>query len=71
LSEGASDRLYRVARVVQMAECVFDSTEKAREWLKNANPALRGEFPLDLLATDAGAELVTDELTRIDRGDLY
>lgn len=71
LSEDESDRLYRVARVTQMAERVFDSKEKAREWLKKRNLALQGEVPLELLATDAGAELVTDELTRIDYGDLY
>ncbi|MBM0105801.1 DUF2384 domain-containing protein [Steroidobacter sp. S1-65] len=50
---------------------VFNSKEKARDWLKKQNPALQGEVPLELLATDAGAELVTDELTRIDYGDLY
>jgi hypothetical protein len=33
--------------------------------------ALRGEIPLALLGTDAGAELVADELGRIEFGDLY
>lgn len=71
LSEDESDRLYRIARVTELAERVFASTEKARAWLKKVNPALHGDVPLQLLTTDAGAELVTDELTRIDYGDLY
>lgn len=65
------ERLYRVAKVTQMAECVFDSPTRAREWLKKPNSALRDDVPLELIATDAGAELVSDELTRIDYGDLY
>lgn len=71
LSEDESDRLYRVARVTQKAELAFDSRQRAHDWLKQRNPALRGAVPLSLLGTDAGAEAVTDELTRIEYGDLF
>jgi len=36
-----------------------------------ASRARQGSGPFDLLGTDAGAELVTDELGRIEYGDLY
>ena len=71
LSEEESDRLYRIARVTQRAEQVFGSEQKAHEWLKSENSAFRGVAPIELLGTDAGAEAVTDELGRIEFGDLY
>jgi len=45
--------------------------DQAREWLQRPNRTLQGAMPLDLLGTDAGAELVSDELGRIEYGDLY
>jgi putative toxin-antitoxin system antitoxin component (TIGR02293 family) len=66
-----SDRLARVARVTQRAVDAFGDVDQAREWLQRPNRALEGERPLELLGTDAGAELVTDELGRIEYGDLF
>jgi putative toxin-antitoxin system antitoxin component (TIGR02293 family) len=71
LSEDESDRLYRLARVTEKAERVFGSTQKAHEWLKSENSVFRGASPLSLLGSDAGAEAVTDELGRIEFGDLF
>lgn len=71
LSEDESDRLYRIARVTEKAERVFGSTQKAHEWLKSENSVFRGVSPLSLLGSDAGAEAVTDELGRIEFGDLF
>ena len=71
LSEDESDRLYRIARVTEKAERVFGSTQKAHEWLKSENSVFRGASPLSLLGSDAGAEAVTDELGRIEFGDLF
>lgn len=71
LNEDESDRLYRIARVTERAERVFGSEAKAHAWLKSGNQALRGVTPLSLLGTDAGAEVVTDELVRIEHGDLF
>ena len=68
---GESDRLKQIARVTQRADQVFESAEQSRAWLNKASPALRGAAPLDLLVTDESDELVTEELVRIDYGDLY
>jgi putative toxin-antitoxin system antitoxin component (TIGR02293 family) len=71
LTAEESDRLARVARVTQRAVDAFGDEDQAREWLQRANRALRGALPLELLGTDAGAELVSDELGRIEYGELY
>lgn len=71
LSVEESDRLARVARVTRRAVEAFGDETQAREWLQRPNRALRGAKPLELLRTDGGAELVCDELGRIEYGDLY
>ena len=71
LSHEESDRIARIARVVRRAMDALGDEARGKAWLKRPNRALRGFAPLGLLATDAGAELVTDELGRIEYGDLY
>ena len=63
-----SDRLFRLARVFAHAVEVFDSRERARDWLETENRALAGQRPLELLDTDAGAREVDDVLGRIEHG---
>lgn len=71
LTAEESDRIARIARVAQRAIEAFGDKDQAREWIKRPNRALRSFAPLGLLGTDAGAALVTDELGRIEYGDLY
>lgn len=68
LSVEESDRLLRIARVSARAEEVFGDPGKARRWLRKPSRALRGALPLKLLKTSAGADLVQEELTRIEHG---
>lgn len=68
LTAHETDRLLRVARVASQAERTFGNDAKARRWL-NAHHLLLGARPLMLLATDAGAREVEDELLRIAFGD--
>jgi putative toxin-antitoxin system antitoxin component (TIGR02293 family) len=70
-SEDESDRLYRIARVLQRAIDVFGDEGKARGWLTRENRTMALQRPLDLLGTDQGASVVADELSRIDYGDLF
>ena len=63
-----SDRLYRLARVTQMAVHTLRSLEKAKHWLDRPNRTLSGETPLSLLDTDIGARQVETILGRIDHG---
>lgn len=69
LSIEEGDRLARLARLKSYAGDVFDSREDAENWLNESNPALRGEFPIDLMLTDEGARRVETVLRRIDYGD--
>jgi putative toxin-antitoxin system antitoxin component (TIGR02293 family) len=64
-----ADRLLRVARLVERATRIFGSEDKASRWLNTAHPMLGDAPPVALLDSDAGAQLVSDELTRIDFGD--
>ena len=71
LTSTESDRLARVARVTLRAVEALGGAREARTWLMRPNRALCGARPLELLATDAGAQCVTEELGRIEYGDLY
>lgn len=68
LSAEESDRTLRLARVVARAEEVLGSREGALAWLREPNRGLGGAIPLDLVRTDAGTEVVTDVLGRIEHG---
>jgi putative toxin-antitoxin system antitoxin component (TIGR02293 family) len=68
LTVDEADRLLRVVRVVVGAVEALGDAEKARVWLRTPNRALRGEVPVDLLATDIGARMVERVLGRIEHG---
>jgi len=67
LSSQESDRLYRLARILAIAEDVLGNREKAVRWLTKPSRVL-GEVPLNLLDTEIGTRDVEDELRRIDYG---
>jgi putative toxin-antitoxin system antitoxin component (TIGR02293 family) len=64
-----SDRIGRLVRVAAHAARVFDDPELRSAWLRTGNPALDGERPMDLAATDVGARRVETVLNRIAWGD--
>lgn len=68
LTEYESDRLARVLRIVSRAETVLGDEAKAHRWLRRENRALDGSRPIDLLDTDAGAQLVERTLGRLQHG---
>ena len=63
-----SDRLYRSARVVVLAENFIGGRRKAIDWLKRPNLVLGGVPPLRLLDTEIGARQVENVLGRIGYG---
>ena len=71
LNAEESDRIARIARVSPRAIDSLGDERRAREWLKRSNRTLQDAAPLERLSTDAGSERVTDELGRIEYGDLY
>ena len=68
LSREQSDRIARAARVVTLAQRVFNDADLAVRWLRTPNAALGGDSPLRLLRTGSGAALVEEVLQRIDHG---
>jgi len=68
LSPVESDRVYRFARIVAMAEEVFEDEGEGLEWLISPQHGLGGRVPFDMLQTDAGAREVEELLLRIDYG---
>ena len=63
-----SDRVIRALRVLSAAEGVYESRERALEWLRRANPRLENRSPISLLKTDTGARIVEELLGQIDEG---
>jgi len=64
-----ADRLLRVARVLEEASRVFGSEAKAARWLSQPSVMFSDAAPVMLLESDAGTQVVTEELIRIDFGD--
>jgi putative toxin-antitoxin system antitoxin component (TIGR02293 family) len=64
----ASDRLYRVARVLASAIDVLEGESAALRWLKREQIGLGGRVPLAMLATDPGREQVEKLLLRVEHG---
>jgi putative toxin-antitoxin system antitoxin component (TIGR02293 family) len=66
LDAATSDRLYRLSKVIAVAEEALETPANATTWLRRPQPALAGQVPLDLLVTQAGADQVETLLRRID-----
>jgi putative toxin-antitoxin system antitoxin component (TIGR02293 family) len=64
----ASDRLYRMAKVLALAESVLEDREQALSWMSSNQKGLGNRKPFDLVETDAGAREVEEELLRIEHG---
>ena len=68
LSLEESERAYRTASVVALAEAVFGNRDKALSWLNAPKERFGGETAMDLVDTGVGARLVEDALIQIDEG---
>ena len=68
LTAAESDRTVRMAQVYANAVETLGDENKAAQWLKAPNRALRGGRPLDQLDTDPGVREVEDVLGRIAYG---
>lgn len=65
-----SDRLYRLARIVALANEYLGDHERAMRWLKQPNRALGGIAPVAALDTELGARQVENILGRIAYGGI-
>ena len=64
-----SDDIGRHERIADAARQIFGDHDFADRWLKNPNPALGNQVPIEMAATDGGARLVESVLSRIAYGD--
>ena len=70
LARYESDRLYRLARIVALANEFLGDHETAIRWLKRPNRALGGVAPVAALDTELGARQVENILGRIAYGGI-
>ncbi len=70
LARYESDRLYRLARIVAVANEYLGDRERALRWLKRPNRALGGIAPVAAIDTELGARQVENILGRIAYGGI-
>lgn len=70
LARSESDRLYRLARIVAIANEYLGSHERTLRWLKRPNRALGGLAPVAAIDTELGARQVENILGRIAYGGI-
>jgi putative toxin-antitoxin system antitoxin component (TIGR02293 family) len=68
LSEGISEQILQIAEVYARGQQVFNSTEDFQTWMSSPNVALGKRIPLELLSSRFGAQMVLDEIGRIEYG---
>jgi len=70
LARYESDRLYRLARIVAIANEFLGDHQRALRWLKRPNRALGGVAPVAAMDTEPGARQVERILGRIAYGGI-
>ncbi|MGO9208616.1 MAG: antitoxin Xre/MbcA/ParS toxin-binding domain-containing protein [Terriglobales bacterium] len=70
LARYESDRLYRLARIVAIANEYLGGHETAVRWLKRPNRALGGLAPVTAIDTELGARQVENILGRVAYGGI-
>jgi putative toxin-antitoxin system antitoxin component (TIGR02293 family) len=70
LARFESDRLYRLARIVALANEYLGGHDRATLWLKHPNRALGGLAPVSAIDTEPGARQVENILGRIAYGGI-
>jgi putative toxin-antitoxin system antitoxin component (TIGR02293 family) len=63
-----SEQILQVADVYSRGNTVFGSQEKFKDWIMLTNKALNNMRPIDLLSSRYGAQMVLDEIGRIEYG---
>jgi putative toxin-antitoxin system antitoxin component (TIGR02293 family) len=70
LARFESDRLYRLARIVALAQQSLGNRTSASRWLKRSNRALGNVAPISAIDTELGARQVENVLGRIAFGGI-
>jgi putative toxin-antitoxin system antitoxin component (TIGR02293 family) len=70
LARYESDRVYRLARIIALANEFLGDHARAMRWLRRPNPALGNLAPLAAIDTEPGARQVENILGRIAYGGI-
>ena len=65
-----SEKALKIMALFRKGEEVFNSAAAFRRWMDKPAYGLGGQVPFALLHTSGGIDLITDELVRIEYGDL-
>jgi putative toxin-antitoxin system antitoxin component (TIGR02293 family) len=68
LDAATSDRVVRLARILALAVGVLENRGNAVAWLREPSEALGGRSPLAAVASDPGAEKVSNMLYQMEHG---
>ncbi len=68
INESLSEHIIQIAEVYSRGNDVFDTIEDFQVWITASNTALGNKKPIELLSSRYGAQLVLDELGRIEYG---
>jgi putative toxin-antitoxin system antitoxin component (TIGR02293 family) len=68
LSPDESERTERLARIVALAEALWDNQDEARAFLNRPHPLLDGHTPLKVARTELGARRVERLLHDVENG---
>ncbi|MDZ7360595.1 MAG: DUF2384 domain-containing protein [candidate division KSB1 bacterium] len=63
-----SEQILQIAEVAAKGSEVFEEREKFLAWMKHPNKALDNKIPMSLLNSKFGADMVLDELGRLEYG---
>lgn len=63
-----SDRLFKSAHILSMAQAVFGDPDKARRWLNKPKSRFAGHTPMQMLTTQHGTTQVEEMLLQITEG---
>lgn len=63
-----SEQILQIAEVAAKGCEVFGTKDKFLSWMKHPNKALADKTPMSMLSSRFGAEMVLDELGRIEYG---
>ncbi len=70
LSPGKSERVLKLMKLYRKGEEIFGKVEEFRKWMDEPAYGLGYMIPETLLETSGGIDLIMEELTRIEFGDL-
>lgn len=68
--QAVTENALQLANLYKQGEAVFGEAWKFQGWMNHPSPFFGGKKPIELLDTQFGFQLVSDEIIRIEHGVL-